>query len=262
MMFPPGSEAPEEHVPSEILAQYVEDTLSISQNRAVEDHMVRCRRCLADLVSLRTAVVMPLRQEPPEVVAAGVKKNLEAYRLVTPLGELLISSYEGEATLDFEPASEPDEPEVYKEQMAKELFPFKKSADLKPRIKTAAQKSRLRMAASMPDALESDAGVLSDAAAGDMLSEPPRECVPADTALICFSLDDKDGKLSLLTEVRDPDGIEPLAGVEITVTPVRGEPLTRATDESGTASLAVPEGPSTISIRLEKTYELNLRSFL
>ena len=81
MISPPASAACGEHVPSEIMAQYVEDTLSIQQNRAVEDHLAHCRRCLADLVSLRTAAVMPLNQQPPEAVAADVKKHLGVYRM-------------------------------------------------------------------------------------------------------------------------------------------------------------------------------------
>ena len=262
MLFPPGSEVPEGHVPSEIMAQYVEDTLSIQQNRAVEDHMAYCRRCLADLVSLRTATGMPLNQEPPEAVAASVKKHLDGYRLVTPLGELLISSYEDEVTLDFEPAPEPDEPEVYKEKVAEKLFPFKKSADLKSPIEHMTQKSRLRIAAPMSDAMDVDAVSLSDMAAADIPSEPPRECLLADTALIYLSLDKKDGKHNLLIEVRDLYGIEPLAGVEITVTPVRGEPLTYAADDSGAAAVPVPEGHSTLRIYLEKTYVLDLKPLL
>ena len=70
VMSPPRSELPGEHVPPEILARYVEDTLAIEQNRAVEEHLGGCRRCLSDLVSLRTAMNDPLDLEPLEAVTA------------------------------------------------------------------------------------------------------------------------------------------------------------------------------------------------
>lgn len=260
MMSSPGSEAPDKHVPSEIMAQYVEDTLSIQQNRAVEDHMAHCRRCLADLVSLRTATGMPLKQAPPEAVAASVKEHLDDYRLVTPLGELLISSSEDEGTLAFEPVSEPDEPEIYKEKMAKNRFPFKKIADLKSRIEPATQKSGSRMSVSMPDATEPDAGSVNYMTAAHIPSGPQGEYIPVDTALILFNLAEVDGNQVLMIEVQDLDGSEPLAGVEITVMPARGEPVIYATDDSGTAVVPVPKGPSTLGIFLEKSYELDLKA--
>jgi len=259
MVCSPGSDAPGEHVPSEIMAQYVEDTLSIQQNRAVEVHMAHCRRCLADLVSLRTATGMPLKQAPPEAVAASVKEQLNDFRLVTPLGELLLSSYEDEVNLAFEPAYEPDEPEIYKEKMAEKRFPFKKSTDLNSCIEPVKQRSRSRMSVSMPDAMEPDAGNISGITDAGIPSEPTLEYVPVDTALIFFWLAEVDGKQVLMIEIQDLDGSEPLAGVEIIVLPARGEPVIYATDDSGTASLAVHADPSTLRIHLEKIYELDLR---
>ena len=76
------------------------------------------------------------------------------------------------------------------------------------------------------------------------------------------ALDELEGKRVLTIEIGDRDGVQPLAGVEITLTPAKGEPVTMTTDPAGKAILEIPDGPSTIRIFLEKTYELDLQALL
>jgi hypothetical protein len=66
MVCPPRAEAPGGHVSPETLARYVEDRLPLEQVGAMEQHLGSCRRCLSDLVSLRTALKMPLDKMPAE----------------------------------------------------------------------------------------------------------------------------------------------------------------------------------------------------
>ena len=76
IMAPPGEELPDEHLPPQTLARYVGDSLSKKQNKEVEEHMGRCRRCLCDLVSLKTAMNMPLDLDPPEDLVERLKEEL------------------------------------------------------------------------------------------------------------------------------------------------------------------------------------------
>ena len=265
VMSPPRSELPGEHVPPEILARYVEDTLAIEQNRAVEEHLGGCRRCLSDLVSLRTVMNDPLDLEPLEAVTARVKEHLDAYRRVTPLGSLSFKRFRDQVNLAFKPTPEPDDPEAYTEQMAKYRFPFKRGADLRSRVEDMVQKSRFEAPGDMD--VMSELESVSSYVAGEMLqrhmpSEPTGKTVTTDDALIFFSLDDRDGKRVLTVEIGDREGAKPLADVEITLTPVKGEPVTMTTDPAGKAILEIPKGPSTLRIFLEKTYELDLKALL
>ena len=263
MMSPPEAEAPGEHVPSEIMAQYVEDTLSIQQNRAVEDHLARCRLCLGNLVSLRTATGMPLNKMPPEAVAAGVKKHLEGYRLITPLGALLLGKYEDEVTILYKPVPGPDDPEIYTDPEAKKRFPFKRGSDLRSRVEDMTRKTRLRSSKEIVETMELDVSYhQSDRMAAAMPAKPSGETVSTDTAQLSFALDERDEKMVLTVRILDLDGAEPLAGVKITVTPVRGKPATLETSDAGMAELAVPDIPSTLRIHLEKIYELDLQTLI
>lgn len=259
---PPRSELPGEHIPPEILAQYVEDKLSMEQNRAVEEHLGQCRRCLSDLVSLRTAMKDPLDHAPPEAVAANVKDHLDDYRRVTPLGSLFFKKFRDQVNLAYKPAPEPSDSETYSEQMAKYRYPFKRS-DLKSRVEDMVQESRLESTVASDMALES---VLSyevgDRLKRQMPLEPSEKTVSTGDAIMTFSLTELDGKRSLMVQIRDLDGVEPLSGVKITVTPIKGEPATLTTDDAGQTVLEIPDGPSTMRIFLEKTYELDLRSLL
>lgn len=263
MMSPPRSEFPDEHVPPEILARYVEDTLSMEQNRAVEEHLGQCRRCLADLVSLRTAIKAPLDHAPQEAVAANVKEHLDDYRRVTPIGELSFKRFRDQVNLAFSAPTEPDDPEAYSERMAKYRFPFKKGADLRSRVDDMVQKSRFEAPEEIMIASEMDMSY----EAGERLhrrmpSEPSVKTVTTDDAQLFFSFEEKEAKQFLTIEIGDRDGVQPLAGVEITLTPVKGESATMTTDPAGKATLHIPKVPSTLRIFLKKTYELDLRSLL
>lgn len=262
---PPRSELPGEHIPPEILAQYVEDKLSMEQNRAVEEHLGQCRRCMSDLVSLRTAMGMPLDQKPPEAVSANVKEHLHDYRRVTPLGSLFFKKWRDRVNLVFKPTSELDDTETYSEQMAKYRFPFKRERDLVFHARDIDM--------DMEERLEGPAGIMlqeekvSSYEAGEILQRrmppgPSRKTVSTDDALLFFTLEERGGKQVLNVEVGDREGVKPLADVEITLTPVKGEPVTMNTDPAGKAILEIPDGPSTLRIFLEKTYELDLRSLL
>ena len=262
-MSPPRSELPGEHVPPEILARYVEDTLAMEQNRAVEEHLGECRRCLSDLVSLRTAMHDPLDQAPSEAVSASVKEHLDDYRRVTPLGSLFFKRFRDQVNLAFKPAPEPSDPEAYTEQMAKYRYPFKRGVDLRSRVEDMVQKARFEAPA--------EAEMVSDRVlsytAGERLKrqmplEPSGKTISTDSALIFFALDERDGKRVLTIHVRDLDGVEPLPKVEISLTLPGQKPVTITTDPDGKAILPIPEGPSTLRIFLEKTYELDLRSLL
>jgi hypothetical protein len=264
-MSPPRSELPGEHVPAEILAQYVEDTLSMEQNRAVEEHLGQCRRCLSDLVSLRTAMGMALDQAPPDAVSTSVKEHLDDYRRVTPLGSLAFKRFRDRVNLAYKPAPEPDDPEAYTEQMAKYRFPFKRERDLRSRVEDIAMKAQLRAPEDMEKVAMSTS--MLNYVAGEKLqrhmpSEPSGKTITTDTALIFFSLDERDGKRVLTVEIGGRDGVKPLADVQITLTPAKGQTVTVTTDPAGKAVLEIPEGPSTLRIFLEKTYELDLRSLL
>jgi anti-sigma factor RsiW len=76
LVAPPISEASGEHVQPEMLARYIEDTLSTDKNRGLEEHFSRCRRCLSDLISLKKAVKMPLDHTPPGDLVQSIKKEL------------------------------------------------------------------------------------------------------------------------------------------------------------------------------------------
>ena len=262
MLDPPRSESPGEHVPPQILARYVEDTLSMEQNRAVEEHMGECRRCLSDLVSLRTAMKDPLEYEPSEAAVAAVQANLEDYRRITPLGELSFKRYRDQVNLAFRPPDEPDDPEAYSEQMAKYRFPFKRGAGLRSRVEDMVQKSRFEAPVAADMALESASYGAGEFLQRHVPSEPSGKTVSTETALLFFFLDEREGKRILTIQIRDQDGVEPLPGVEITVTPIKDEPVTLTTDDAGQAVLEIPQGPSVLRIHLEKIYELDLRSLL
>lgn len=266
MMSPPRSEFPGEHVPAEILARYVEDTLSMEQNRAVEEHLSECRRCLSDLVSLRTAMKDPLEHEPTEAAVVAVKDNLESYSRITPIGELSFKRFRDQVNLAFSAPAEPDDPEAYSERMAKYRFPFKRERDLRSRLDEMTQKSKMEA----PELLAVENRVMEISAsyeAGDLLqrsmpSEPSKKTVSTDEAQLYFSLDEQQSKRVLAIEIGDREGVMPLAGVEMTLTPVEGEPVTITTDSAGKAILQILKGPSVLRIFLEKTYELDLKSLL
>jgi hypothetical protein len=266
-MSPPRSELPGGHVPPEILARYVEDTLSMEQNRAVEEHLGQCRRCLLDLVSLRTAMKDPLEHAPPEAVSTGVKEHLDDYRRVTPLGSLSFKRFRDRVNLAYRKAPEPSDPEAYSEQMAKYRYPFKKGADLRSRVEDMVLKSRFEAPADADMDAMSELASMPSYAAGERLqrrmpSEPSEKTVTTDTALLFFALDERDGKRVLTVEIGDRDGVKPLADVQITLTPAKGEPVTVTTDPAGKAVLEIPEGPSKLRIHLERVYELDLQSLL
>ena len=263
MMSPPRAELPGEHVPPEILAQYVEDTLSMEQNRAVEEHLGLCRRCLSDLVSVRTAMSDPLDHEPPEAVTANVKNHLADYRRVTPLGELSFKRFRDKVNLTYKPAPEPSDPVTYSEQMAKYRFPFKRERDLASRAKFQMKTTRVEEPERFSAVMDMDSSyMVGEQLHRRMPSEPTGKTVTTDTALIFFSLDERNGKRVLSIELRDRDGVELLPGVEISITLPDQKPVTITTDPDGKAVLPIPEGPSTLRIFLEKTYELDLRSLL
>ncbi|MDF1525765.1 MAG: zf-HC2 domain-containing protein [bacterium] len=263
-MSPPSSALPGKHVPPEILAQYVEDTLSMEQNRAVEEHLGECRRCLGNLVSLRKAAGMPLDQAPREAASARVKESLDDYRRVTPLGSVSFKRFRDRVNLAYKPAPEADDPEAYTERTAKYRYPFSR-ADLRSRIEDMAPEDRFEASADM-DAMAELESVLSYAA-GEMLhrhapSEPSTKTVITDDARIFFSLDERDGKQVLTVEIGDVEGVNPISDIEIELTPLKGEPVTVTTDPAGKAVLQIPPVPSTLRIRLERIYEIDLKTLL
>ena len=262
-MSPPRSALPGEHVPPEILAQYIEDTLSMEQNRAVEVHLGSCRRCLSDLVSLRKAAAGPLDLAPSEAVSAGVKERLPDYRCVTLLGSLYFKRFRDRVNLVYRPAPESDDPDAYTERMAKYRYPFKKTA-LKSRIEDMVRKAGYETTMDDPGYTEQAS---SDYQAGNMRqgvmpSGPSGRTVTTDDALILFALEERERKQVLTVELRDRDGVKPLANVKITLTPAAHGAVTITTDPSGRAVFSIPDGPSTLKIYLEKTWELGLRSLL
>jgi len=76
ILNPPRAQTPSGHLEPRVMAQYVEDTLSMERDVVVEAHLAECRRCLTDLVSLKTVRKMPLDKHPPEETLRRLKEEL------------------------------------------------------------------------------------------------------------------------------------------------------------------------------------------
>jgi len=258
-LAPPGNALTSEHVPPWVLARYVEDSLSMEQNRAVEEHLGRCRRCLSGLISLKRAVAGPLDHAPPETVSAAVKKELLEYSRVAPLGSLFLERFRDEVNLAYRPAPVPDGPETYAEGTARHRYAFRKTA-LKSRVEEMVQKARSESAGEGPEGVRAAGRGAGRAIRQGMPSGEPTRTVTADHALILFTLAGQDGRQHLTVELSARESAGPLAGITVVFTPADSDPVTLTTDPSGKVVLPIPEGSSTLRIFLEKTWKLDIQA--